>query len=232
MEESGFGRIFVSYSRKDREVADVIVRHLEASGFSTWIDRSEILPGQTFVTRINEGLLEASYLLLLVSPNSLESRWVTAEWAYALDEKSIVLIPLLIAPCELPPLLRTVLHIDLVGDPERGLEQLVDFLRHERDTVAEPKLRTRGQPERLLAGATRRELRIVAKTCIDEVKLQDLLFDWDIDRGSLAGTSHHQRILHLLQNCVNEGQLEMFAEWMEQEAAQCVRHQLSRLRSG
>src|SRR5262245_23370587 len=125
MEKSRLGLIFVSYSWKDSDVANEVVSRLRDNGFAAWIDRGEVRPGQSFVTQINQKLKEASYLVLLISPSSMASHWVTAEWAYALDNHSTVLIPILVAPCELPPLLRTVIHIDMVQDRQRGLSQLV-----------------------------------------------------------------------------------------------------------
>ena len=83
-------QIFISYSKKDAEIANRIAGDLEKAGLNTWVDR-EIGGGQQWRRTIEKSIEESAEMIVLISKNSLESRWVQHESsvAYGLD-KSIV----------------------------------------------------------------------------------------------------------------------------------------------
>ena len=64
------------------------------------------------------GLASSSdYILVLLSPASVESKWVRQEIDLALSrelaDRAIRLIPILIADCDIPEILRSRLYLDL-----------------------------------------------------------------------------------------------------------------------
>ncbi|WP_458789469.1 toll/interleukin-1 receptor domain-containing protein, partial [Adonisia turfae] len=108
--------VFLSYSEKDRELMDRLRLALMREGFTTWINRTDIRVGGDFQTEINKGIEEASYMVYLMSPKSLESKYCQQELDYArkLNKK---IIPLLMRPVDL----------DLMADDLRAL-QFINFV--------------------------------------------------------------------------------------------------------
>src|SRR5688572_12343337 len=83
--------IFVSYSRHDRPRVAPLVAALEAQGWSVWWD-PDITPGEEFDTLISRELDEARSLIVVWTPQSVESRWVRGEARDAADRG--VLVPI------------------------------------------------------------------------------------------------------------------------------------------
>jgi hypothetical protein len=62
-----------------RDLADA----LEAGGdIKVWLDEPEIDYGQNMVLKIGDGL-DAEFVLLILSPDSVDSKWVEEEWTDA-----------------------------------------------------------------------------------------------------------------------------------------------------
>jgi formylglycine-generating enzyme required for sulfatase activity len=71
--------VFISYSHQDQEAKDELVALLKQEGISYWLDETSLLAGDIIQDKINEGLRESRYTILLVSKNSLLSTWVSYE---------------------------------------------------------------------------------------------------------------------------------------------------------
>lgn len=71
-------RIFLSYARTDREMAEQITAKLSADDYSIWWDK-RILPGENFNERIGDAIDQASAVLVLWSEHSIKSPWVRWE---------------------------------------------------------------------------------------------------------------------------------------------------------
>ncbi len=94
--------IFVSYSKKDRQQAYRIVDDLLAAGFEIWIDRSLEI-GDKWEETVEQELQAATDVIIILSQNSLKSKWVMHEssMAYALKKN---LFPVLIEAIEVEDL--------------------------------------------------------------------------------------------------------------------------------
>ncbi len=82
--------IFISYSRRDVEVAKILSQTLEALGYTVWWDMTGLHGGQTFAKVIQQKLSEAKCAIVLWSPDSVASQWVHAEASFA-DKRGILL---------------------------------------------------------------------------------------------------------------------------------------------
>lgn len=222
-------KIFISYSSNDAKIATTIASALRQAGLEPWIARKEIRPGDSFLARMNEGLAEASYVVLLVSASALASKWVTREWLSALARDEIVLVPVRLDDSELPAVIRDIVYIDLRGDPAAGVKDLVTFFEVETTAPQEPALRSTKARENELQHATRRQLRLVAAKCMDEATLRAFCFDADLDPNRFGGNNLHERLVALLHAADSDGLLQKLACWLELERQQCVSHQISRL---
>ncbi|MBR3307188.1 MAG: BspA family leucine-rich repeat surface protein [Lachnospiraceae bacterium] len=83
--------VFISYSSKNKNVADAIVNEFEQNGIKCWYAPRDILPGQAWVSAIREGLESSAVLVLVYTPESNDSRQVMNEVALAFNAgKTIV----------------------------------------------------------------------------------------------------------------------------------------------
>ena len=126
-------RVFLSYASSDKPSARFIADALRQSGVSTWFDEWEIRVGDSFVQRIEAAAESSDYILLLLSPAAVDSEWVQTEINFALSrelkERAIRLVPVLVADCEIPPVLRDRTWLDMRGNNrEIGIRRLVEQL--------------------------------------------------------------------------------------------------------
>jgi hypothetical protein len=226
-------RIFISYARADAAVAGRIHEELTRLGLATWLDTADISPGESFVTKIDQGLSEASYVLSLLSGWSVRSEWVTREWSVAIARKTTV-VPVLLDDVEVPALLSPLLYIDF-RDRAAGLQRLREFFSTELNPLENDAVQVtpRGDlPADLLRSLSPREVRLVAVGCLSDNDLAAFLIDAELDPGDIEGNSLNQRILSLLHQVRRDGLATSFLEWLALERHRCFQRQLVRIRSG
>jgi hypothetical protein len=119
--------IFFSYSRQDSEFALKLGTDLRASGTTIWLDQLDIEPGERWDVAIQKALTECGRILVILSPDSVQSTNVMDEVSYALEENKVV-IPVFHRDCEIPFRLRRLQHTDFRGDYQTALEKLVKHL--------------------------------------------------------------------------------------------------------
>ena len=71
--------IFISYSHHDQEFALRLKRSLTELGADVWMD-TDILLGEDWSQAVEEQLKQRGLMVLILSPDAIESRHVTAEW--------------------------------------------------------------------------------------------------------------------------------------------------------
>ncbi len=105
--------VFLSYSVADRETALEITQRLDEERISYFLAEKSIGPGQIWESEIKEAIRACRQFWILVTPNSLNSEWVTSEWAAAwVLEKTIVPVILRCRPDELPTRLQVYQCLD------------------------------------------------------------------------------------------------------------------------
>src|SRR5688572_8562036 len=104
-------RIFVSYSRQDRDFANRLAQSLADLGADVWIDYEDIPAGRKWSSAIQEGLDTSDGLLVLISPESMISSNVEDEWQYFIDSGRPV-IPILYKPAKIHFQLHRLQYID------------------------------------------------------------------------------------------------------------------------
>jgi hypothetical protein len=118
---------FISYSREDSEFALRVARDLKAAGASIWLDQLDIKPGLPWDNAIEEALIAAPQMLVVLSPTSARSENVRNEISYALEQGKIV-VPILYMDCVVPLRLQRAQRIDFRADYARGLKSLLTYL--------------------------------------------------------------------------------------------------------
>jgi hypothetical protein len=98
--------IFLSHSHADKRFARKIANDLMAFGHKVWIDEAELKIGDSLIEKIATGLFEVDYVAAIISSHSIKSNWVSKELTIAstreINEKRVVVLPILIERVELP----------------------------------------------------------------------------------------------------------------------------------
>lgn len=125
--------IFISYNHRDRPFVERLAQDLKGSGLAVWFDEWEIKVGDSIVQKVSKAVDRSAYLAVVLSPDSVQSAWVQVELGSALmrrlsTERSVSILPLLIADCQIPALIRDLKWADFRRDYDTGLRSLLDVL--------------------------------------------------------------------------------------------------------
>ncbi len=128
--ENGSRKVFISHASKDKDFVDRLVSDLAAQGVPVWYDKLDVRLGDSIPGKINSGISEAKYFLIVLSPAAVESKWVREEMNAALMRQvasaGTFLLTVLVEDCDIPPLLDHRRFADFRGDYEAGLEELLE----------------------------------------------------------------------------------------------------------
>ena len=138
--------IFLCHSSKDKTFVRRLARDLRALCVYAWYDEWELLPGDSLHARIGEALQNARHIGVVLSPDSVSSRWCTSELYEALSReksgKPGLVIPLKYRHVTLPPFLKDKLYLDFSEKYYLPLGELVcTVLRINRERTMEVLLR-------------------------------------------------------------------------------------------
>ncbi len=128
-------RAFISHSRDDNQrFVIAFSERLRAKGIDAWLDFWEMLPGDSLVDKIwNEGLKNCDVFIIVLSKNSIGSKWVREELNTGIVKKiedNTRLIAIRLDACEVPEPLRSTIWID-IPDPanyDREFERIVNAI--------------------------------------------------------------------------------------------------------
>jgi hypothetical protein len=71
--------VFISHSSLDAWIARVMVEKIEALGAECWLDEKDLAGGDVIVEDIVRGIDACHEAIILISPNSVKSHWVSFE---------------------------------------------------------------------------------------------------------------------------------------------------------
>lgn len=71
--------VFLSYSMKDRAWVSEFADVLSQAGVRAWFDKAALPPGERWQEKIQEALRASKTLVLILSPQSIESPWTLFE---------------------------------------------------------------------------------------------------------------------------------------------------------
>jgi uncharacterized membrane protein len=121
-------QVFISYSRKDIDFVKRLASDLKKTGVAVWWDISGIPPGTEWPKRIQDGLENSDYFIVVLSPDAIQSPWVRKEYTFAQIENKPI-FPLYYRPCKIPIALTDINYIDFSHtNYVDGLSQLCDAL--------------------------------------------------------------------------------------------------------
>lgn len=118
-------KVFISHDPKDFSLAEKVASVLQEAGFKDVWDYRRILPGDNWAEKTSQALKESIAMVVLLTPDSLESSIVSWDIGFALGEESYEerLIPVIVGNPEqmpeekIPWILR---RLKLIMLPEQG----------------------------------------------------------------------------------------------------------------
>jgi hypothetical protein len=120
-------KIFVSYSRQDKDQVYGLSNTLRARGITVWTDVTGIRGGAVWQYEIEQAILNCDVMVVMWSSAARESHWVKREIIFALDCHRPI-IPVLLDEARLSLSLIDIQPIDYTENQEQGLAQLIQAL--------------------------------------------------------------------------------------------------------
>jgi len=124
--------VFISYSHSDKAIVTKLAAHMIKQNAQVWIDTWELSVGDSIIQRVQEAITTSDALLVVLSKTSVESEWCKKEMTSGLmrelEEKRVVVLPVVIEDCEIPLFLRDKLYADLRRDFESGVNSIMDAI--------------------------------------------------------------------------------------------------------
>jgi hypothetical protein len=123
--------VFLSHSSKNRPFAFWLKNELQRNGVRSWYSEAHIVGAQQWHDEIGQALDRCDWFILILSPSSVQSKWVKRELLFALenDQFNKRIIPVIYRPCDMKLLswtLSSMQQVDFTGNRATGL---VDLLR-------------------------------------------------------------------------------------------------------
>lgn len=125
-------KVFISHSAKDKTFVRLLSDRLTQDGVQTWLDEKKIAPGDNIVERINAGIKNTDFFIVVLSKSSVNSKWVNFELSATrlneISKNQNIIIPILIEDCEIPSFLQSRLFLDFRMSFEEPYERLLKAL--------------------------------------------------------------------------------------------------------
>ncbi|WP_148612616.1 toll/interleukin-1 receptor domain-containing protein [Aeromonas sobria] len=122
--------IFISYSHENKSFVDKLAIQLVQKNVSVWMDRWELSIGDSIIDKVQEAADGASALLVIMSKASIASEWckkeLSAGFLRELEEKRVVVMPVLLEDCDIPLFARGKLYADFRTNFDDGLRTVVE----------------------------------------------------------------------------------------------------------
>lgn len=124
--------VFISYSHADKSFVDKLAAHLVKHNAHVWVDSWELNVGDSILNKVQDAIQDSSALLVVLSKASVQSEWCKKELSAGLmrelDEKRIIVLPVLLEDCEIPIFLREKMYADFRHSFDKGLSAIVDAI--------------------------------------------------------------------------------------------------------
>jgi hypothetical protein len=122
--------VFISHSDQDWQFVTNVVEVLQRHGIAAWYSRKNIVGAQQWHGEIGAALQRCDWFAIVLSPNSIKSKWVKRELVFALQEERFEnkIVPWLYLPCEHKQFSWTLSlyqMVDFAGSFETGCRNLL-----------------------------------------------------------------------------------------------------------
>ena len=174
------GSIFLSHSHADSQFCRRLANDLQERGIRVWIDEAEMQVGDSLIEKISRAIAEMDYVAVVLSANSVKSRWVMKEVAIAMTKeikgRRVKVLPLLLEECSIPTFLQDKVYADF-RQPSK-YEQELDRIVKRVSIISAPSpskaLQTRASSELTMQEAKEIALEHVKR---ERPVAMDIVFD-------------------------------------------------------
>jgi sulfatase modifying factor 1 len=121
-------QVFISHARQDANFAHRLAKDLQRRGWRVWIAPDSIRPGEKWGEAIDRGLGESGIFVAVLTPASVQSRWVKNETYVAIELESkghLRFVPLDVERCDVPGLWSVYQRVSFLGGYADGLKSLL-----------------------------------------------------------------------------------------------------------
>ena len=122
--------VFISYSHQDKDFVDQLAIQLVRKNVHVWVDRWELSVGDSLIDKVQQAVEGSSALLVVLSPESVQSEWCKRELSAGLlrelEEKRVVVMPVLLRDCKIPIFARGKFYADFRTNFDDGLKAVID----------------------------------------------------------------------------------------------------------
>lgn len=132
-------KVFISHSHETKVLAKKVSEALKHAGLDVWNYEQEILPGDNWAEKIGQALESSQAMVVLLTPEALNSPTVLRDIEYALGRKTFNkrLIPVLVGSEENMPLQKfpwilrhlNVIKLPAYGKQEEGIARITQALQ-------------------------------------------------------------------------------------------------------
>jgi hypothetical protein len=134
------GKVFISHSSLDKRFVRKLSRAIMKAGFEIWLDEHELVAGDPLGRRIADALRLAKVVVVVVSTNSIKSRWLKYELNLATErlvKGECRVIPAVIGGENIPPEVLGLLYADFRTSFASGLKAILTALSYEAKKAAQ-----------------------------------------------------------------------------------------------
>jgi hypothetical protein len=211
-------KVFLSHASEDKQRFVIpFATSLRMKGIDVWLDKWEILPGDSLVDKLfEEGLKEAQAVLIVVSAVSVDKPWVRQELNTAIVNRitrQTKVIPIVLDKAEVPEALRSLVweSIPDLSDYSAPLDRIVAaiFGHREKPSLGKAPDYLKERPIPGLHPSDTRMLRVIYEDAIDRnhplwspeqfsSKLEDLSQEAQLDSLEILEEQGYIKIKRLM----------------------------------
>lgn len=119
--------VFISYKHDDDVFVAELIAKIHEAGFTAWRDTERLRAGRDWRRAIDEAIRTAFALIVVTTPETKTSEYVTYEWAFAIGA-GVEVLPVLLLPSSLHPRLEVLQYLDFTRHEQRPWGKLIKWL--------------------------------------------------------------------------------------------------------
>ena len=119
--------VFVSYKHEESYFVELLKYKIKEANFEPWMD-GRLRVGEDWRAEIDQAIKNSLALIVILTPEAVESKYVTYEWAFALGA-DVKVIPVVFKRTPLHPRLEALQWLDFTNHASPPWDKLVEVLR-------------------------------------------------------------------------------------------------------
>lgn len=178
-------KVFICHAGEDKDRFVIeFAKKLREHGIDAWLDKWEILPGDSLIDKIfEEGLKNADSIIIVLSENSIKKPWVQEELNASMVKrisKGTKIIPVVIDNCEIPESLKSTLweRITDLSCYKENMDRIVAaiFGQREKPPIGKSPVYTTFDVVNI-SGLTKGDNLVLMMSCESEMKDYNYIVD-------------------------------------------------------